>query len=57
MKPQNFADGGALSKLLVNRKRADDITQVKWLEIQTICFTDSNSQVMRYKYVRDDIAA
>ena len=29
MKPQNFADLGALSKLLVNRKKADDGTQVK----------------------------
>jgi len=54
MKSEDFVDLQRTSKQLVNRKKACDGSPVKWLQIQSICFTKQEPQIMMFKYVCDD---
>ena len=54
MKSGDFLDLSATTKQLVNRKKATDGSTVKWLNIQSICFSKDAPQVMKYKHICED---
>ena len=53
MTKDDFADVTSMSKELTNRKKAEDGSQVKWLDIQTIRFCSEAPSTMQVQYVCD----